>query len=146
MSRALSVLHRGALDFIFYRVIIFGMIDYYGESTVYLSNTGVRLYSYFEYLLDIIATNLSCYVTDFFRNEDGFGCGAIDLQDASSIKTAIENVIKKRVPVSIVVNDVTITEGKALVTLSGSFGVEQVSLVVDDADKKSFRIEKIKGI
>lgn len=121
------------------------MIDYYGESTVYLSNTGVRLYSYFEYLLDIIATNLSCYSTDFFRNEGGFGVGAINLHSSSDIKAAIESVIKKRVPTSITVRDVTISDGKILVTLSGSFGTEQVSLVVDENDKKSFRIEKIKG-
>lgn len=121
------------------------MIDYYGESTIYISNAGVRLYSYFEYLLDIIATNLSCYSTDIFRNEEGFGVSAINMHDASNIKAVIEDVIKKRCPVSITVNDVQVGDGKATVTLSGSFGTEQVSLVVDENDKKSFRIEKIKG-
>lgn len=122
------------------------MIDYYGESTVYLSNSGVRLYSYFEYLLDIIATNLSCYATDFFRNEDGFGVGAMDFHSSSSVKSTIEQVIKNRVSASVSVGDVTIGDGKVLVTLSGSFGTEQVTLMIDEEDKKSFRIEKIKGV
>lgn len=121
------------------------MIDYYGEKTVYISNTGIRLYSYFEYLLDIIATNLNCYSTDFFRNENGFGVPVFDLNDSSAIKAVIETVIKKRVPESISVNNVTVSDGRALITLSGSFGTQQVSLVIDEEDKKSFRVEKIKG-
>lgn len=124
---------------------MFAMIDYYGEDTVYLSNTGVRLYSYFEYLLDIISTNLSCYSTDFFRNEEGFGVGVMDLHSADSIKSTVQQVIKKRLPENISVDDVSISDGKALISLSGSFGSEQVTLEVDEEDKKSFRIEKVQG-
>lgn len=121
------------------------MADLYGENTVYLSNTGVRLYSYFEYLLDIIATNLNCYKNDIFRNEDKFGVTAINLQDADDVKQVIQTVIKNRCPETITVNDCSVSEGVVTVTLSGSFGIEQVSLVLDDEDKKSFRIQKIRS-
>ena len=115
------------------------------ETTIYLSNAGVRLYSYFEYLLDIIATNLSCYSTDFFRNEDNFGVSAINLHDEENIKSVLESVIKNRVPVSISVDEVSVDEGVVTVTLSGSFGTEQVTLEIDEEDKKAFRIEKVRS-
>lgn len=121
------------------------MTDWYGEDTVYLSNTGVRLYSYFEYLLDIIATNLNCYKKDIFRNEGQFGVSAINLQDADDVKQVIESVIKARVPDSITVSDCSVGDGVVTVTLSGSFGIEQVSIELDDEDKKSFKIQKIRS-
>lgn len=119
-------------------------MDIYGENTIYLSHEGVRLYSYFEYILDIIVTNLSCYSDDFFRNEYGFGVSNFNIHDTKSVKGAIEKIISDRVPESITVNNISIDENKITVALRGSFGLEQASLVIDDESKKSFRVEYIK--
>ena len=121
------------------------MADIYGEETVYFSNAGIRLYSYFEYLLDIIATHLNCYSSDIFRNEDGIGVSGINLQDADDVKTVINDIIKRHVPDTLSIDDVTVGEGNVAITLSGSFGLQQVNLIINEDDKKSFTIQKIRN-
>lgn len=122
-------------------------MDIYGENTIYLSNEGVRLYSYFEYLLDVIETNLNCYSSDFFRNEKNFGVDGLNLQDSSSVKSAIDMIIKNRLSgVNISVSNVDVSDSQILVSLSGSFGLEQVEISVSDQDKDILKIQKIQKV
>lgn len=122
-------------------------MDIYGENTIYLSNEEVRLYSYFEYLLDVIETNLNCYSSDFFRNEKNFGVDGLNLQDPSSVKSAIDMIIKNRLSgVNISVSNVDVSDSQILVSLSGSFGLEQVEISVSDQDKDILKIQKIQKV
>lgn len=122
-------------------------MDIYGENTVYLSNKGVRLYSYFEYLLDVIETNLNCYSNDFFRNEKNFGVDGLNLQDASAVRSAIDSIIKNRLSgVNVSVNNVDISGDQVLVSLSGFFGLEQVEISISDQDKDILKVQKIQKV
>ena len=122
-------------------------MDIYGENTVYLSNKGVRLYSYFEYLLDVIETNLNCYSNDFFRNEKNFGVDGLNLQDASAVKSAIDSIIRNRLSgVNVSVNNVDISGDQVLVSLSGFFGLEQVEISISDQDKDVLKVQKIQKV
>ena len=91
------------------------------EDVIYISNTGKRLYSKYEYYLDVIETNLNCYKDDFFMNDDDFGVEGVALSNTDAVKDLVSGIITNRLSgEGISVSNVDTDGTSIVITLTGS--------------------------
>lgn len=112
------------------------------NDSIYITNEGKRVYSIYEYILDVLATNLKCYTSDFFTKDDGFGVPGFDLSSPEAVKTVISDIVKNRLSdYSISVGSVN-TDGKSVVvTLTGT--VIQENIKLDQEDNGIITVTKV---
>lgn len=112
------------------------------NNVIWISNSGKRLYSRYEYLLDIIETNLNCYSDDFFSNDDNFGTFGVNLSNLEAVKKLVEDIIKNRIPnETISVSDINTDGNSIVITLTGQSSEEQIKL---ESNQKLISILRIK--
>lgn len=105
------------------------------DKTILINRKGERVFTKFEYLLDILETNLLCYKTDFFRNDEKFGVPGVDLTDKNSLYDAISNIIKDRCGNLLTLSQVTDDGGTLKVQLSYTEAKDEGELTIDKNNK-----------
>lgn len=106
----------------------------------YITNDGKKVYTYYEYLLDVIDTNLKCYPEDFFRNTDNFGCDSVNLSDTKLVEGMLKKIIKNRCSGKVSLGSVEIDGDSLKISLNWSDSVGQITIEKKDG---IFEVQKL---